>query len=110
MPKVNKQKVLKGRGAVDAYRQAHYELHQKPWHRGIPEEHTPLLETLVDALEKLGFTSSETDFEPKKTEILAKFFDASELLNFKELGYKDRDDFTANATDADREALGEMWQ
>lgn len=105
-----KDKILDGRKAVDAYRRAHTQLHSQPWHRGIPKEHTPLLQALVNALEGLGFTSSETDFEPKKTEILAKFWAASELLNIQELGYKDREDFEARATDADREALEGMWQ
>lgn len=104
-----KEKILAGREAVDAYREAHHQLHSKPWHRGVPEEHTPLLETLVTALEKLGFTSTETDFEPKKTEILAKFFNASELLNIQELGFTDREDFGIKATDADSEALRLKW-
>ena len=92
---VDKEKILAGRKAVDAYREAHRQLHSKPWHRGVPEEHTPLLEKLVADLEKIGITSAELDFESKKTEILAKFFDASEELNVKELGFASREDFTA---------------
>lgn len=106
---VDEAKILAGRKAVDAYRTAHLQLHSKPWHRGIPEEHTPLLQALVNALEGLGFTSTELDFEPKKTEILAKFWDDSDLLNIQELGFASREDFEANATDADYEALRLKW-
>lgn len=76
----NKQKIQKGRQAVNAYRTAHTALHKKPWHKGIPEEHTPLLEAMVKVLEKQGFTSDKTDFGLKSTEVLAKFFDASAQL------------------------------
>lgn len=110
MNQVMRLKVLKGRKAVDAYREAHRQLYSKPWHRGIPEEHTPLLKAMVIVLEKQGFTSAETDFEPKKTEVLAKFWEASDLLNIRELGFTDREDFEQNATDANREALDRMWR
>ena len=101
---VDKEKILAGRATVDAYRQAHIQLHSKPWHRGIPEEHTPLLEVLVNALEGLGFTYTETDFEPKKTEILAKFWQDSDLLNLQELGLEGKE-----LTEVDREALEAKW-
>ena len=80
----DKQKVLAGRNRVEAYRTAHAKLYSKPWHKGIPEEHTPLLKAMVNALEGLGFTSTETDFEPKKTKILAKFWATSDELNEQE--------------------------
>ena len=63
MPPINKQKILKGRQAVDVYRTAHTALHKKPWHKGIPEEHTPLLKAMVKALEKQGFASIQEFFE-----------------------------------------------
>lgn len=81
---VGKQKILAGRHRVDAYRTAHTALHSKPWHKGIPEAHTPLLIAMVNGLEGLGFTSIEVEFEPKKTEILAKFWADSDLLNEQE--------------------------
>lgn len=81
-----KTRIIEGRKAVDAYRNAHIQLHSKPWHRGIPEEHTILFNKLINNLEKIGFTSTETDFEPKKTEILANFFEVSEDLNVQETG------------------------
>ena len=74
----------KGRQAVDAYRLAHSQLHQAAWHKGVPEEHTPLLVKMVEDLELQGFTSTETKFEPRKTEVLAKFFAANEELNLLE--------------------------
>lgn len=80
----DEQKILAGRNRVDAYRTAHTKLYDKGWHKGIPEEHTPLLKALVNALEGLGFASTETDFEPRKTEILARFWEASDELNIQE--------------------------
>lgn len=78
---VDKKQIKAGRKAVEVYRQAHARLHSKPYYRGVHADHTPLLIKLVDALGKLGFTSTDTDFEPKKTEILAKFFESSEVLD-----------------------------
>jgi len=106
---LDKQKVLSGRKAVDAYRTAHAKLYEKGWHRGVPEEHTPLLKAMVNALEGLGFTSTEADFEPKKNEVLAKFWDDSDLLNVQELGFTDMEDFRARVTKAEREALETKW-
>ena len=80
MPEISADKILAGRKAVEAYREAHRQLHLQPWHKGIPEEHTPLLEKLVTDLEQLGITSAKVGFEPKKTEILARFFTDSITL------------------------------
>ena len=76
---------LAGREAVDTYRTDHAQLYLGGWYQGISEDHTPLLQTMVNALEGLGFTSEEIEFEPKKTEILAKFWADSLLLNVQEL-------------------------
>ncbi len=89
--------VISGRLAVDAYRLAHAQLHSTGWHKDIPEEHTPLLNNMLAEFKKQGFNS------------LKEFFDASELLNIKELGFTDKKDFEVKATDADREALERMW-
>lgn len=62
MPEISKTKILAGRKAVDAYRKAHRALHSKPWHRGIPEEHTPLLNIMLKALKGLEFNSLEEFF------------------------------------------------
>lgn len=94
----DKQKIKAGRKAVDAYRTAHTTLYKKKWHKGIPDEHTPLLEQMLKELSKQGFDS------------LAGFFDASQKLNMRELGFKDKKDFRDKATKADREALNEMWK
>lgn len=106
---MNKTKVLAGRKAVEAYRTAHNSLYDGGWHKGIPEEHTPLLEKLVADLEEIGVTSAELDFEPKKTEILAKFWAESDELNIKELGFADKEDFEKRAQTTDREALRAKW-
>ena len=102
-------RVLSARQAVDAYREAHRQLHAGGWYKGISEDHTPLLEKLVSDLDKLGFTSTEAGFEPKKTEILAGFWADSDLQNIEELGFTGKEDFEARATEADREALEEKW-
>jgi hypothetical protein len=94
---VDKTKILPGRKAVDAYRTAHLALHSKLWHRGIPEEHTPLLNIMVKAFKGLGFKT------------IQEFFNASVLLNLQELGFADMEDFVNRATDADREALRLKW-
>ena len=73
-------RVLEGRKAVDAYREAHRQLHAGGWYKGISGDHTPLLEKLVSDLDKLGFISAEAGFEPKKAEILAGFWADSEKL------------------------------
>lgn len=75
MPELNKQKILAGRKTVEAYRQAHRQLYLQPWHKGIPEEHTPLLNIMLGAFKGLGFNT------------IQEFFDASVLLN-KEEGTK----------------------
>ena len=74
MPLTNKQiqTIQKGRLAVDAYRSAHTLLHQKPYYRGIHDDHTPLLNTMLGAFKGQGFNS------------LKEFFDASELFNIQE--------------------------
>ena len=92
MPEISKTKILAGRKAVDAYRTAHRALHSKPWHRGIPEEHTPLLNIMLKSFKGLGFNS------------LKEFFNASELLNLQELGLEGKE-----LTEADREALELKW-
>jgi len=107
---VDKEKILPGRKVVDAYREAHSQLHAKGWYKGISEDHMPLLEKLIADLEKIGITSTEKDFGPKKNEILAKFWAESDLLNLQELGFKDREDFEKRAKDTDREALEAKWK
>lgn len=106
---VDKEKILAGRKAVDAYREAHAALHKRLYYRGVHADHTPLLKAMVKALEGLGFSSAETDFEARKTEILANFWAESDELNVRELGFRNRKEFGARATDADQEALEAMW-
>ena len=98
MPQHSKENILVGRTAVDTYREAHRQLHSKPWHRGIPEEHTPLLNVLLAGLKEQGFNS------------LDQFFDTSRELNVQELGFASREDFRVRATAADREAFDRMWR
>lgn len=113
MPKViepaNKDAILLGREAVDAYRAERARQHRELTGRAV-HDNREILETLVSELEKLGYTSTYTDFEPKKTEVLQKFFDASDLQNIKEIGFKDTEDFEAKATETDREALEAKWR
>ncbi|GAI05295.1 unnamed protein product, partial [marine sediment metagenome] len=79
-------------------------LYDHGWYKGISEDHTPLLKRLVADLEKIGITSAELDFEPKKTEILAKFWAESDALNVQELGLEGKE-----MTKAYREALELKW-
>lgn len=95
---VDKEKILAGRVTVDAYREAHRQLHLKTWHKGIPEEHTPLLNKQLAKFKELGFNS------------LQEFFDASELLNVQELGFVSKEALELEATEADRITLLEMWR
>jgi len=95
---IDKKKILLGRKAVDAYREAHIQLHSQPWHKGVPEEHTPLLNTMLGKLKRQGFNT------------IQEFFDDSDLLNIQELGFTDREDFKAKAKDIDRETLELKWR
>lgn len=67
MPEISEQKILAGRKAVDAYRKAHHALHSKPWHRGVPEEHTPLLNIMLKAFKGLGFNTIQEFFDASAT-------------------------------------------
>lgn len=82
---------------MDVYRDAHRQLHSQPWHKGIPEEHTPLLDKLLGKLKKQGFNS------------LGEFFRASDELNAKELGFTSMEDFETKATEVVRQHLEEKW-
>ena len=97
MGEQERYKVLSGRQAVNAYRLAHSQFHLTGWHKGISEEHTPLLNTMLAKLKKQGFNSHD------------EFFDASDELNVKELGFASREDFETKAIEADIEALDRMW-
>ena len=89
----SKKAILKGRKAVDAYRSAHMQLYAQGWHKGIPEEHIPLLNTLIKTLGKLGFGS------------LDDFFSASDQLNLKEAGLINKTELTED----DARILEGMW-
>jgi len=98
MDEQTRLRVLSGRQAVDAYRLAHAQLYSRGWHKGISEEHTPLLHNLLAELQRNGFIS------------LHEFEDASQELNIKELGFQSIGDFVDRAVDTDWEALERMWQ
>lgn len=102
--------VLQARQAVDAYRQAHRILHSKRWHKGVPEEHTPLLEQLIAELERIGYTGTGKDILERAPGVLKKAFACSRELNVKDLGFIDTADFDANAQEVDILALEEKWQ
>jgi len=54
---VEKEKINAGRNLVGAYRTAHSKLYDHGPRKGIPEEHTPLLNVLKNGLNSLGFES-----------------------------------------------------
>lgn len=105
----SKKAVLLGRKAIEQYRADHPQLYVGGYYKGMHDAHTPLLNTMLAELKKQGFTSNKTNFEAEKTEILAKFFGASELLNLQELGFTSREDFTTRAKVRDKEAMGRKW-
>jgi len=105
MTELSNQKIIKGRGAVDAYREAHRLLHANGWYKGISEDHTPLLKKLVADLERIGVTSEELEVEPKKTKILAKFWAESDEQNVKDAGLEGKE-----LAKDDRAILAEMWK
>lgn len=98
MDEMMRLKVLEGQASVEAYREVHRQLHAQEWHKGIPQEHTPLLNTMLAELNTQGFNSLED------------FFESSQELNISELGFASKEDFEARASSADREALDRMWQ
>lgn len=85
--------LTRGRDAVNAYRYAHTMLYKNGWYRGVSEDHTPLLVAMVNTLEKEGYTSAYANFEPKKTEILQKFWYASDTQNVQECGFSSLETF-----------------
>jgi hypothetical protein len=92
-----RDRVELGRQAVSNYRAAHAQLHNQSYYPQIHNDHTPLLRKLEADLREQGFSS------------LDAFFNASEELNLEELGFEDRADFEAGATQADREVLEAKW-
>ncbi len=66
MQEIDSIKILAGRKVVGAYRTAHARLYSKPWHKGIPDAHTPLLNIMVKALEGLGFNTIQEFFDASK--------------------------------------------
>ena len=63
-----KQKVLKGRDAIEMYRTAHTQLHSQPWTPDVPAKHTPLLEQMLKDFKKQGF-NSQAEFEAVSEEL-----------------------------------------
>ena len=95
MREISKGKILTGRKAVDAYREAHTALYAvNPQRKSIPEEHTPLLNKLKADFKKQGFES------------LDQFFAANDQLNLEEAGLAGK----ADLTEADRKVLEEKWK
>ena len=80
------RQVRLGRKAVEAYRVAHV--------NKTPDEHTPLLNTMLAEFKKQGFNSPQ------------EFFDASELLNIQELSFTSGKEMV----EADLVILEGMWQ
>ena len=89
-----KDLVLKGREAVDAYREAHRLLHLKPYYREVHDDHTPLLEKMLVVFKEQGFNS------------IREFFAASEELNLLEAGLVGK----IELTEADSKVLEVMWK
>ena len=107
----SRETVLLARQAVDAYRQAHLQLHRaKSWHKDIPAEHTAFLEQLITELELIGYAGTGKDILERAPGVLKQAFACSRELNVKDLGFTDVADFNAKAKRADMQALEELWQ
>lgn len=105
---LDKTKILKARKEFEAYKVAHAKLYQKGWHKSIADEHTSLMLKLLEGLDEIGISSSESTIERKAADILGQFFSASEEWNMTQLGFADRDDFIKKANKAQWEALEAM--
>jgi len=79
--------VTRGRDAVNAYRLAHDKLSENGWYKGLSDDHTPLLEALLSAMEKEGYISGGAFLAARSRDILSSFWGDSNDQNAKELGY-----------------------
>ena len=68
------EKILAGRIVVDTYRESHRQLHLQPWHKGIPDAHTPLLQKMKKDLKALGFETIDSLFIANKAIFSAEVF------------------------------------
>lgn len=92
------REVQAGRDAVEAYREAHAEMHAKGWDEMTVAAHRPLLEKLEADLVKEGYETFES------------FYRASEDENARQLGYKDGADLLDKGSEADKSAVRELWR
>lgn len=98
------------RDAVNAYRYAHSMLNRDGWYRGISEDHIPLLEALVLAMESEGYMSVEPIWEARKTEILADFWYDSDTQNAKGLGFVSLDDYYSTVAELSKLDIGSVLE
>jgi len=70
----DKEKILAGRNVVKVYRQSHRQLHSQPWHKGIPDAHSPLLEKMKKDLKALGFETVKSFFKASKSRYPVEVF------------------------------------
>jgi hypothetical protein len=83
--------LTRGRDIVNAYRYAHEQLSKKGWYRGISQDHTPLLQAMIEALIGEGYTTKYSSLQYQAEEVLRKFFAANDEQRAKELGYASYD-------------------
>ncbi|GAG76254.1 unnamed protein product [marine sediment metagenome] len=76
---MDKEKILAGRKAVEAYRVAHTKLYSRGKHKGISEEHTPLLNIMVKMLSGLGFNTIQEFFGASKELDIAEGIEESQI-------------------------------
>jgi len=93
-----RDKVLAGRNAVTAYRLAHSALHDKPAYKGVHDDHTTIFAMMESELAQGGFKD------------VGDFFNQSDEMSIRELGFKDRADFEVKAKEKDRIDLEEKWR
>ena len=99
--------IQQGRNIIGAYKVSHSNLYAINRERkGIPIEHTALLETMEKALRQVGFKDGDG---LQTFRVWDEFNTASELQNVQELGFIDFDDFEKRAEAKDERLLEEKW-
>jgi hypothetical protein len=92
--------LTKCRDAVNAYRYAHDQISSKGWYRGLSDDHTVLLQALVNEIERQGgYKTNNTSLASQSSDILKQFYNDSDTQNAVELGFESVESLNAEITD-----------
>jgi hypothetical protein len=92
--------VLQGRAATNEYRKAHGEMYKDG--KLVEDRHAELYSVLMEELELAGYEPSH--------KIVGEFFTSSNLMNMKQLGFEDKEEFKENATEKEGTDFFNMWR